>query len=133
MVKVMVAELGRDADPFMLHLFAALAEKERRLISERTKAALEAKRASGAKLGNRINLDAAGALGRTAQRQAADEFTAIMRPIINALRTAGAKTLSEIAQALDDRGIRPARGDFWQRSSVQRLLVRWEAVRWFTA
>jgi hypothetical protein len=39
-----VAELGRDADPIMLHLNAALAEKERRLISERTKPALAAKR-----------------------------------------------------------------------------------------
>jgi len=44
-VPFIVAELGRDADPFMLHLYAALAEKERRLISERTKAALRAKRA----------------------------------------------------------------------------------------
>ena len=35
-----VAELGADADPFMLHLYAALAEKERRLISQRTKDAL---------------------------------------------------------------------------------------------
>ena len=35
-VPFIVAELGRDADPFMLHLYAALAEKERRLISERT-------------------------------------------------------------------------------------------------
>src|SRR3982075_988818 len=43
-VPFIVAELGRDADPFMLHLYAALAEKERRLISERTKAALAAKR-----------------------------------------------------------------------------------------
>jgi len=49
-VPFMVAELGRDADPFMLHLYAALAEKERRLISERTRAALAAKRASGIKL-----------------------------------------------------------------------------------
>ena len=47
-----VAELGRDADPFMLHLYAALAEKERRLISERTRAALAAKKTAGAKLGN---------------------------------------------------------------------------------
>jgi DNA invertase Pin-like site-specific DNA recombinase len=39
-VPFIVAELGRDADPFMLHLYAALAEKERRLISERTKAAV---------------------------------------------------------------------------------------------
>src|SRR4051812_43069876 len=43
-VPFIVAELGPDADPFMLHLYAALAEKERRLISERTKAALGAKR-----------------------------------------------------------------------------------------
>lgn len=48
-----VAELGRDADPFMLHLYAALAEKERRLIFERTKAALTAKKAGGSKLGIR--------------------------------------------------------------------------------
>src|SRR5256885_6460879 len=41
-VPFIVAELGRDADPFMLHLYAALAEKERRLISERTMAALAA-------------------------------------------------------------------------------------------
>jgi DNA invertase Pin-like site-specific DNA recombinase len=46
-VPFMVAELGRDADPFMLHLYAALAEKERRLISERTKAALAARKANG--------------------------------------------------------------------------------------
>jgi hypothetical protein len=60
-----VAELGRDADPFMLHLYAALAEKERRLISERT-AALQAKKASGAKLGNPTNLCVAASIGRTA-------------------------------------------------------------------
>jgi hypothetical protein len=40
-----VAELDADADPFMLHLYAALAEKERRLISQRTKDALAAKKA----------------------------------------------------------------------------------------
>lgn len=39
-----VAELGIDADPFMLHLYAALAKKERRLISERTRAALAARK-----------------------------------------------------------------------------------------
>src|SRR5436190_17753370 len=51
-VPFIVAELGRDADPFMLHLYAALAEKERRLISERTKAALAAKKQRGEALGN---------------------------------------------------------------------------------
>lgn len=50
-VSIIIAELGRDADPFMLHLYGALAEKERRLISERTRAALQAKRATGERLG----------------------------------------------------------------------------------
>ena len=63
-IPFIVAELGADADPFMLHLYAALAEKERRLISERTRSALAAKRAAGAKLGNPHHIAEAGAMGR---------------------------------------------------------------------
>jgi DNA invertase Pin-like site-specific DNA recombinase len=55
-VPVIVTELDADADPFMLHLYAALARKERALIVERTKAALAAKKAQGARLGNRTSL-----------------------------------------------------------------------------
>src|SRR4051794_24832525 len=50
-VPFIVAELGADADPFMLHIYAALAEKERRLISARTKAALQAAKARGRRFG----------------------------------------------------------------------------------
>ena len=71
-VPFIVAELGRDADPFMLHLYAALAEKERRLISERTKAALAVRKASGTKLGNPINIREAGEIGRTALANVAE-------------------------------------------------------------
>src|SRR5438477_8207394 len=53
-VPFIVAELGVDADPFMLHLYAALAEKERRLVSERTRSALAARKAQGADLGAMI-------------------------------------------------------------------------------
>jgi DNA invertase Pin-like site-specific DNA recombinase len=55
-VPFIVAELGREVDPFMLHLYAALAEKERRLIAERTTAALQVKKANGAKLGRQTFL-----------------------------------------------------------------------------
>ena len=123
-VPFIVAELGRDADPFMLHLYAALAEKERRLISERTKAALRAKKAAGARLGNPTNLCVAGSLGRTAQAQAADEFATDLIPMLDAIRKAGANTLSEIAKALNGRGIRPPRGSNWHRSSVRNLIAR---------
>ena len=120
-VPFIVAELGRDVDPFMLHLYAALAEKERRLISERTIAALQAKKANGAKLGNPTNLCIAGSMGRIAQAQVADDFAANLVPVI---RNAGANTLSEIAKALNGRGIRPPRGSNWHRSSVRNLITR---------
>jgi DNA invertase Pin-like site-specific DNA recombinase len=123
-VPFIVAELGRDADPFMLHLFAALAEKERRLISERTRAALQAKKAAGAKLGNPANLSAAGLAGRTAQVQAAAEFAARVLPVLKTVQKAGATTLAEITEGLNERGVRSAGGGKWHRSAVRNLLTR---------
>ena len=88
-VPFIVAELGRDADPFMLHLYAALAEKERRVIAERTKAALAAKKASGIKLGNPRNIKAAGALGRQTLINDADRFAAGVLPVVDAIHKTG--------------------------------------------
>jgi DNA invertase Pin-like site-specific DNA recombinase len=79
-VPFIVAELGRDADPFMLHLYAALVEKERSFIAERTKAASASKRASGAGPGNPTNLLLAGAIGRATQIAAAAEFVSGLLP-----------------------------------------------------
>src|SRR4029077_16382480 len=50
-VPFIVTELGVDTDPFMLHIYAALAQKERALISARTNAAFKAAKARGVKLG----------------------------------------------------------------------------------
>jgi DNA invertase Pin-like site-specific DNA recombinase len=123
-VPFVVAELGRDADPFMLHLYAALAEKERRLISERTKAALAAKKAAGAKLTNPRNAAQAAEVGRIVQATAADTFVMGLVPVIDAIRRTGATTLEAMTQALNQRGIRSARGGRWYASSVANLLDR---------
>src|ERR1041385_838480 len=123
-VPFIVAELGRDADPFMLHLYAALAEKERRLISERTKAALAIRRASGAKLGNPSNVREAGAIGRTALINAADEHARSMLPILRTLRVEGAITIGAVTRSLNERRIPALRGSRWHISSVANLLAR---------
>ena len=123
-VPFIVAELGADADPFMLHLYAALAEKERSLISQRTTAALAAKKAAGAQLGNRTNLSEASALGAAANAAQATQFAANVLPVVEAVRASGVITLKGIAEALNARGIRTARGGAWYASTVKNLVER---------
>ena len=123
-VPFIVAELGADADPFMLHLYAALAEKERRLISERTKAALDARKKSGTRLGNHINPGEAAAGGRAVSVADADRFATSVMPIVQQIRLGGITSYRGIASALDSRGIRTARGGRWQVSNVRNLIAR---------
>jgi DNA invertase Pin-like site-specific DNA recombinase len=118
-IPFIVAELGRDADPFMLHLYAALAEKERRLISERTKAALTAKRSQGTRLGNRSNASQAAAKGRRSMSDEADAFAQGVRPIIELLKSSGVADLRGLANALNARGVRTARGGRWHVSNAR--------------
>jgi hypothetical protein len=123
-VPFIVAELGADADPFMLHLYAALAEKERRLISERTRSALAARKAQGAKLGNRSNAADAAAIGRKVQTVEAAAFAANVLPIIESLRVYGVRDLRGLASALNNRGVLTARGGWWHVSNVKNLIDR---------
>jgi DNA invertase Pin-like site-specific DNA recombinase len=123
-VPFIVAELGREADPFMLHLYAALAEKERRLISERTKAALAVRKASGSKLGNLVNIREAGKLGRATAIAAADDHARSLLPLLCSLRAEGAITIAAITRSLNDRKVTTARGSHWHVSSVANLLAR---------
>ena len=109
-VPFIVAEVGVDADPFMLHLYAALAENERRLISERTRSTRAARKAQGAQLGNRTNARSAAELGRRVQVAEVDASANNVLPIIQSIRTRGITDLRGIAQALNSRGIRTARG-----------------------
>ena len=86
------------------------ARRERaRLIAERTRLALGAKKATGARLGNPRNLNEAGALGRRTLASEADRPAANVLPIVQELRAAGLKALGAIAAALNSRGVRTAR------------------------
>ena len=133
-VPFLVAELGADTDPFLLHLYAALAEKERRLISERTRAALAVAKARGQRLGNpngaaalhRAGKGNAAAVG--ALKLSADAYAAKLRPVIEGLQRRGLSSLSALAQALNDMAMRTPRGGSWHPSSVRNLLARLGAV-----
>jgi DNA invertase Pin-like site-specific DNA recombinase len=123
-VPFLVAELGPDVDPFILHLFAALAEKERAMIAVRTKDALARAKARGVKLGNRTNLAQARKKAVAAIETNADRFAANVLPIIREVQRAGARTLREIAEALNARGVGTPRGGRWHAMSVRNVLAR---------
>lgn len=123
-VPFVVAELGDDADPFMLHLYAALAEKERAMIAARTRSALAAKRAQGVKLGNRTNLSEASRAGGASTGRVADAFAARVMPIIAAVQAAGATSMRAVAAELNARRVETARGGEWTAVQVSRVLAR---------
>jgi DNA invertase Pin-like site-specific DNA recombinase len=122
-VPFVVAELGPDVDPFVLHLYAALAEKERALIAGRTKSALAAAKAKGVKLGN-PNIEAARGAAVAAIKAEADRAAGNVLPIIAEIRKSGASTLRAIAEALNARGISTPRAGRWHAASVRNALAR---------
>jgi DNA invertase Pin-like site-specific DNA recombinase len=126
-VPFVVAELGAGVDPFMLHIYAALAEKERAVISARTKAALAQKRQQLAAQGKRLGSpdpSKAAQLGAAAQREQADRFAANVLPIIREIEKTGATSLRAIAAALNARGVKTARGGSWGPQAVANVMRR---------
>lgn len=120
-VPFIVAELGTDTDPFVLHLYAALSEKERKLIGIRTREALAVKKAEGVQLGNRTNLAEAQARGRATSTAAAIAFAEKLYPMIAGLQ-AGGMSLNKIAAQLNATGTKTARGGAWTATAVSRVL-----------
>jgi len=121
-VPFIVTELGIDTDPFMLHIYAALAQKERALISARTKAALKAAKARGVKLGNP---DAQEALVAARARRWGDTTVnrAAALKAIEEIRASGVASARGIARELTARRVPTATGSsIWAAAQVQRLL-----------
>jgi len=115
-----------EADHFTVHLFAALAEKERRMISERTKAALASKKAQGYSLGNTKNFTRESRLLGTqagmsnAQTNGNNQKAAAF---IGLLRSQG-KTYREIAHELNSLGFQTRFGKAYHPMTIKRLWER---------
>ena len=112
-VPFVVAALGSNADPFMLHIYAALAEQERRMISDRTKVALAGAKARGTQLGNQEQADR----NRLAAQARADE----LRPILAQFAGQSARA---IADELNAREIPTPTGAAWSAMTVIRVQRR---------
>jgi DNA invertase Pin-like site-specific DNA recombinase len=116
-----------EADRAWLQMCAVWAEREAKLISERTKVALAAAKVRGVALGGFRGVaitHANGALGRAAQARRAREMASAFAPVIDELRHLGITSTSAIAIALNQRSIPTARGGCWHPASVARLLAR---------
>lgn len=127
-VPFIVAELGADVDPFVLHLYAALGEKERKLIGQRTKTALAALKAKGVQLGAIQHKDPeaivkARAKANDTNAAKAAAFAAKMIPIINDLK-AKSMTLDQIAAQLTNDRHPTFNGGEWHKSTISRLLKK---------
>ena len=107
------------ANKLTMHVLAAVAEHEREMISQRTKAALAAAKARGTRLGN-PRPDTARMRAAVAERVAS--FRAGVLPTIQALQAEGL-SLRGIAAELNSRGILSALGGMWHAASVRAILI----------
>ena len=132
-VHFIVAALGRDCDDFTLHIYASLAEQERKMISERTKAGLLAAKARGVKLGQAARSKAfqrrISSLARAALRKAAAERAEAYRMHIEwALRQPGIRgrpiSFNAAATKLDERNIASPKGRRWDGWQLKRMAHR---------
>jgi DNA invertase Pin-like site-specific DNA recombinase len=129
-----------EANEMVVGIMAVVAQAERKMISARTKAALQAAKARGVKLGGLrrrqdgsiVKLDlTAIATGRAARTAKSAARANDLAPIIADLRSSGTVSLRQIAAGLNERGIPTARGGLWSAVQVQRVVNRGTATRGF--
>lgn len=113
--RLIVAETP-NASEFELNLRAALAQEERRLISERTKAALAIKKNQGVELGK---------AGRNQSTTNAREVTKEAFKLMIDLRNEGC-SYQTIADKLNQSGFTTSRGGHWDKSTIYRRIKNWQ-------
>jgi DNA invertase Pin-like site-specific DNA recombinase len=116
-----------EANEMVVGMMAVVAQAERKMISQRTRAALAAAKARGIKLGKPENLRnqiEGCAKGRAARTKAASARANDLSPIIDHFRATGVVSLRAIAGELNARGIPAARGGYWSPTQVRRVMDR---------
>lgn len=126
-VPFVVAELGPDVLPFMLHMYAAVAQHEAALVSDRTKRALQAAKARGTKLGN-PDMARISAMGADAKREAADAFALGVQPRLLWIMNAGMTSHRAIARELTLLRVPTQTGAAWSGVTVAAVLARLAAL-----
>ena len=121
---VMSIALGDKADSFVEHIFQGLAEKERSIGSERTKAGLAAAKARGVVLGNRTNLPEAREAAVANIKAKADVFAEKLRPTVERMMRDG-MSFKAIARELNMNGTTTARGGEWYSQTLINMVKRW--------
>ena len=120
-----VAVDNPHATKLTIHILAAVAQHEREMTSERTKAALAAAKRRGVKLGGDrgvVPTNKQRALAAAARQEKARARAADLAPVVQELQAVGSVTLRAIAEGLEARGIPAARGGKWSATQVARLL-----------
>jgi DNA invertase Pin-like site-specific DNA recombinase len=120
-VPFIVAELGDDVDPFLLHIYAALAQKERALAGQRTKAALAQAKLRGVKLGNPRLAEARAKRWAPSQAERDSRAAAVLKIAANRGQW---RTLETLAQLCFQRGVCSANGRKLSTSAIWRVLAR---------
>jgi len=133
-VPFVVAALGADVDPFLLHVYAAFAEKERNVISERTRAALAVRKAQGMKLGRPkggpgFATEADRAKGQAVIQAKANLHAQRLGGLFDQLAAVGIVSANAIAKALNERQVKSARGGRWTARTVLDVRKRLDAQR----
>src|SRR6185437_8044869 len=117
-----------EANEMVVGIMAVIAQGERKMISQRTKAALKAAKRRGVKLGNPNGAKHLRRYGNRAAikavRQEANERAEGLKPIILEIQAAGIVSVRAVADELNRRGIVTPRGKQWHATSAARLLDR---------
>jgi DNA invertase Pin-like site-specific DNA recombinase len=109
------------ADKFSVGILALLAQKEREMCSQRTKSALQVLKRKGVKLGN-PNASKAWKSAVASIKEHKQEFAKSALKTIREIQGTGVETLAKIADCLNKRGERSARGGTWTATAVKRVL-----------